>query len=102
MHYVYSENTGGSFINPAVLLKMDANKKYAEHFYNHCYLSFILKHEASSFVEKQQANKEIAMASKKMEYWKRMPSWDPQISGKLCDKIRKDWSLDLNSSRKPA
>ena len=101
MHYVYSENTGGSFINPAILLKMDANKKYSEHFYNHCYLVFILRHEASTFAEKQQANKEIAMAAKKMEYWKRMPNWDKEIAGRLCDKIRKQWSLDLNSTNKP-
>ena len=97
MFYVYNESNSGPF-DPkmlGVLFNMDANRKFAEHFENYCYLTFILRHEATTLVEKQQANKEIVIAQKKMNYWKRMPNWDVNESGRLCDKSRKNWSLDI-------
>lgn len=92
MFYVYSDNREvGNAIPLSVLMKIDANKKYAEHYYNHCYLQFILKHEASTFIEKAQANKEIGICDRKLNYWKRHQNWDATESAKLCSKIRKQW-----------
>lgn len=96
MFYIYSDSSSGPF-DPkmlGVLFKMNPNAKYADHFDNHCYLNFILNHNDTSFVEKQQARKELEIAQKKMDYWKRFPNWTPEESGRLCNEVRKKWGLD--------
>jgi hypothetical protein len=57
--------TGFQFFNPH---KMNPVKQWLKHYENWCYLSFI-HNNTKSGSERRQANKEIHIAQKKMDYW---------------------------------
>lgn len=94
MFYIYNDTERGGSFDPkmmAIIMKMNPNTQYAKHFDNLCYLRFIANHPDTTFVEKAQANKEIGLAEKKMNFWKRQDSWTPEESGRLMSEIKKRW-----------
>lgn len=96
MFYIYNDMERGGKFDPMLIGKlreMDANKQYDKHFDNYCYLRFIANHSDTSLVEKQQASREMAIAEKKMLYWKRMPLWDLNESGRLTALTKKKWQM---------
>lgn len=92
-YFIYGDNKpfSGGGISRELLDSLDANKKYAEHFSNIMYLKFVQNHSDTSYIEKEQAGKEIIIAERKMKFWKNQRNWDIRECGKLTSKIKKDW-----------
>ena len=63
---VKSNQTSGF---PTRIWQMDSVHHYITHYGNFLYLKFISNHSDSSRLEKQQALKEISIASKKCDLW---------------------------------
>lgn len=72
----------------------DAIKMVEKHFSNLMYLEFFVLHPDSTFYEKCQAEKEIEIAKRKLDYWKRMcevQETESEIPA-VIQKIKKKWA----------
>jgi hypothetical protein len=76
----------------SLMSRINPTKAYINHVENYFYLRFILD-KSDNFVEKNQANKEILIAEKKMLFWKRNKDFRSDIADKAFQDIRKKWSV---------
>lgn len=79
----------GPFIN---VHAMDPVKQWAKHYSNHKYLKFIHDNTKDGF-EKRQANKELQIAQKKMDYWYKMAKFQIDEVTKVKKEIDDKWSV---------
>lgn len=68
---------------------MDANKAYMRHFDNLMYLYFMAKE--GTFVERRQAEKEIGICKRKLEFWERHPKFCGETVRPLKENKIKEW-----------
>lgn len=71
---VYTGGTGPAF-DP---LRCDANKAFLTHYQNFLTLEFFSKN--GTIKERAQANRELEICRRKMQYWKRQPHFNHAAS----------------------
>lgn len=71
------------------LWKMDACKIYLSHFSNFLFLNFML--QKGTWLEVQQATKELEICEKKLAFWKKHPNFVEEIVSKEKERIIKEW-----------
>lgn len=95
MHFVYANNpTANDEFNLGRLLKMKQtpNRFYNSHLDNYFFLKFIIAN-SDNFVERQQAEKELLVAEKKMKYWEREELFDDAMQERDIKERRAKWEL---------
>lgn len=70
--------------------RMDATKKFLEHYDNYLILHAFAK--TGDYNERHQAEKEIVIARRKMEFWKRRSKFDYDAAMKQVAIKNKQWS----------
>jgi hypothetical protein len=91
MHFIYSDEKEPYKGRATPYNQLPANRFFLTHFQNSQYLNFILKHQETTPIEKIQAQKELGIADKKMEYWKRHPNFDLTYVTQETTKIKTQW-----------
>lgn len=71
--------------------KMNATKAYLGHYDNFLYLSFILNNPLSTQAEKRQANREIAICDRKLNWWAKHPNLDKAAVGEGKRLMHQKW-----------
>ena len=74
MFFVYGNETSKGDFNMGSVYKMNPNSAWANHYYNRIVLKHIAR-ETKDYAEKHQAEKEIAIADRKMAFWERLPDF---------------------------
>lgn len=94
MHFVYENNPKNDDFNLGRLKKMllNPNKFYNTHLDNYFFLKFIIA-KSDKFTEKQQAEKELAVAIKKMEFWERQVLFDSGMQQSAIKQCREKWEM---------
>jgi hypothetical protein len=92
MFLIYNEGTKEPFKGkPKPYHELDATKYYLTHFSNVLYLKFIANNKAATSLERQQANREIPIADRKMAHWAKHPNYDHKVVLKECERLKKQW-----------
>ena len=81
-----SEPFTGSMSN---LARANATKHASTHFDNSLYLNFMLQN--GSITEKHLASKELMIAERKINFWKRHPNFNKEEYLKNCEAAKKKW-----------
>lgn len=90
MAFIYSETREKpTFFTP--YHKMNATKGYLNHYGNFLYLRFILYNERSTAAEKRQANREILICERKLNWWAKHPNLDKQAVEEGKFKLKQQW-----------
>ena len=74
MFFVYGNETSKGDFNMGSVYKMNPNSAWANHYYNRKVLEHIAR-ATKDYAEKHQAEKEIAIADRKMAFWERLPDF---------------------------
>ena len=88
MKLVYDENPPRSS-NFGFLKNLNATKQALRHFENSLYLTFMM--QKGNFAERAQASRELTIAEKKVEYWKKQKSFDREEFLRGCEKLKNSW-----------
>lgn len=72
------------------LSALDPNTCYLVHFRNLMYLTFIFEN-SQDWIEKNQANKEIQIANKKMDFWQKRSGFDIKEIKNEIELERRKW-----------
>lgn len=72
------------------LSALDPNVCYMIHFRNLMYLNFIFEN-TTDWIEKNQANKEIQIATKKMLFWQKRNGFDQKEVNNEMEMERRKW-----------
>lgn len=75
--------------NPYVVKRMDPTKAYLRHYDNMLFLQFILNY-SDDRVERHQANKEMVICQRKLDYWARSADKDAMLRGTA--ELKKNWT----------
>jgi hypothetical protein len=89
--FIYSDtevNTGTYRHNP----NADANSQYAKHLENYFYLRFILMN-SDDFKEKAQANKELSICQRKLDFWRRHGNFCDAVAQRDTEETKKKWRM---------
>lgn len=89
--FFYSDTKEPFTGSPSKVWEMNGTKVYLSHYSNLLYLHFIAEHQGTSFAEKRQAEKEIVLCEKKLEWWKRHPNYDQDEATRGIEKLKKEW-----------
>jgi hypothetical protein len=76
--------------NPVPYNRLNAITGYMKHFDNYLFLKFI-QENTKDFKEKAQATKELTICERKMEWWKKHPTYDQQRITSLCAAAKSKW-----------
>ena len=89
MFIVYSDNRDP---NPSKVnvWEMDGTKAYLGHFDNLLYLEFMA--ERGTIQEKFQAEKELKVCHRKLDFWKKHPNYDADKALRGTEEIKKKWN----------
>ena len=87
MHFFYPNTKEPLSLN---INKLNPTTMYLKHLENYYYLQFIANN-SDNFIEKQQANKELLMAEKKMKWWSNRPHFNDEQATKENNKMKKMW-----------
>lgn len=90
MSLVYEENPVRTNSDISFLSKLDPTKMALKHFDNSLYLTFMLQN--GDRIERHQASKELVIAQKKIDYWKRNREFDNEMFTEKCRELSKKWS----------
>lgn len=71
--------------------KLDANKKYMDHYSNYIILQEILK-KPRDFNEKMQATKELGICERKLDYWRKHANYEESVVRKEVEELKSLWS----------
>ena len=75
MHLVYAENEEPFTGRPVPYDQQNACRTWLRLYANHKYLRFVLDAPGSTFVERRQADRELAICQSKMDRAQRHPNW---------------------------
>lgn len=70
--------------------RMNACKHFVNHYSNWLQLDWIAR-KTKNFYEKSQAVKEMAIAERKMNYWKRHPNYEMETVLREVQKLKRQW-----------
>ena len=90
MSIIYDENKKPSGPSAIPYHSLPATRYWHTHFENSCYLRFIAE-KSDDPAERRQANSELIIANKKMDYWKRHPNWDTAGAARLAETTKQKW-----------
>jgi len=76
-----------------------ASKHWLTHYGNLRYLEFIAAHPDATFTEKAQARREIVLAQRKMDYWKRHPNWNQEEVANGKASVDRMWNAGKGAER---
>lgn len=77
---------------PWSYVKLNPTNQFVKHLSNYYYLRWITE-KSDNFIEKQQANKEMTIAEKKMKYWERSPEFNSNEAKRMHQKLKNEWGL---------
>jgi len=92
MFYFYASDKEPFTGKPVPLERINKNEMFNRHLAILYELRFIAGNPLATFVEKHQANKEIAIAERKMKYWSRFKDFDDKAAIEENTRLRKLWS----------
>lgn len=94
MFFYSTDTVSGKNSGPFDPSKYSGAKMYARHFSNLLYLDFIYGNKLSSFTEKNQAEREMVIARKKMKYWNSVAlrQGEKVLMQTLVEQAKKDWN----------
>lgn len=90
MSLVYSDDSEPHVFHGS-LSNINPTKAYLKHFENYLYLSFIALNSEDR-IEKFQARKELVIAERKMDHWKKSPRFDQRIATEQSSLLKKTWT----------
>lgn len=70
----------------------DGTKHYLRHYGNSLYLRFVAG-RTNDGQERRQAERELAIAEKKMAFWRRHPNYVHEDALRGVAKLKKEWSV---------
>lgn len=91
--FFYSDTSPKFTGNPSKIWEMNGTKVYLSHYSNLLYLEFVASHGETSFIEKQQAEKEIVLCNKKLQWWQRHPLYDQDEALRGVEQLKKNWKV---------
>lgn len=86
-HILYNDDERGPF-RPELVSRLDPTAIYLHHYKNMLFLSFIAT-ASDQWQEKRQAEKEIKICQRKLDYWYRLADIERLTRG--TDKLKKQW-----------
>lgn len=94
-YFVYDDNEGSprgrqSFQSVVKYHNLNANKHFMTHYSNAKYLTFLAQNETTP-IARAQASKELEIANRKMDYWKRHPNFDINAIRTQTEELDKQW-----------
>lgn len=89
-HILYSDEKL-PFTGKVKIDQMDPHKKWIVHYGNYRFLKFMYDNSTDRS-ERFQAGKEMSIAQRKMDWWKRHPKWNPAIIQPMRAKVDSDWN----------
>lgn len=92
MGLCYDENEVRHFSGSLNIHKMNPHKPYQRHLENHFYLNFISQNKDATFSEKRQAEKELVICQRKLDYWERHPSFTQVEKERITQEVKKKWA----------
>lgn len=78
----------GSF-SPGLAARLDPTKQWLKHYSNQLYLQFIAS--KGDRLERWQANKELAICQRKLDYWAKRPGFDQEDATAGANLLKKQW-----------
>ena len=91
-YIVYDDNpsprSGGKFN----FADADATKFYMQHYSNRLLLQFIANNPLADFSEKQQANKELLICDRKLQFWMRHANFSQKAASEASSQLLREWS----------
>lgn len=93
MSLVYDENESQRQFTASVdIYKMNPHKPYQRHLENWFYLNFIAQNKDATFSEKRQAEKELTICQRKLDYWERHPNFSDSEKLRITSELKKKWA----------
>lgn len=89
MSIIYDESSIAA--GPIDVTKINATNAYLRHYENQLYLKFIANNPGADRVEKAQAEKELKICERKMEYWRRQPTFEQSIASTQAMELKRNW-----------
>src|SRR5690349_6899858 len=86
--FFYSDKTDRSDFNFRLIGRLNPETMYRKHYDNMLFLQFVAKN-TDDRVERYQANKEIPLCQKKLDYWGR--SLEAYQIARICEELKKRW-----------
>lgn len=87
---IYEENpVYGKPFDRSSLYRINATAQALKHFENSLYLTFMQQNGDAK--EKRDAGRELSIAAKKIDFWKKMPSFDHDEFVRGCERVKKSW-----------
>lgn len=71
---------------------LDPHVVYLSHYKNLMYLFFIAKHPDTTYVERFQAEKELKICNRKLDYWKRNSEFNYDSVEAQVQQLKAQWS----------
>lgn len=90
--FFYDDKRTGDF-NPAIARRLDPTAAYLRHYDNMLFLQFILN-RSEDRTERHQANKEMTICQRKLDYWARSYDHSRALIG--MDALKKRWRSGEN------
>lgn len=90
MSIIYNENEPRNFSGGVNIYAMNPHKPFEKHLRNWFYLDFIAKN-SDDFKEKGQAEKELVICQRKIDYWKKHPNFERSEEERITNLVKKEW-----------
>lgn len=87
--FFYTDDKDKMPPNLAAIHRLDPTAVYLKHYENMQFLMFVASHPNTDWHEKRQAEKEITICQRKLDYWARLYDHSRALVG--MDKIKKMW-----------
>lgn len=93
MALIYQSETDSKMTGHFDPMKVNGLRQYEKHFSNLMYLDFFVRNPKSTFAEKRQAEKEMEIARRKINYWKRIVEAQGETSKipEVTNNVKKQW-----------
>ena len=89
--FFYSDTKQPFSGSPSKIWEMNGTKVYVDHYSNLLYLQFVANNELASFAERAQAEKEIKLCEKKLEWWRRHPNYNQEEALRQVAELKRQW-----------
>ena len=95
MGIFYGDEITGKPFSGMSIKELDPNVCYAKHLSNYFHLTFI-KNRSDDRKEVGQALKEIVIAERKMNYWKKHPDFSVDAAGQAKNALIGHWNFTVS------
>lgn len=89
--FFYSDQKQPFSGSPSAIWEMDGTRQYLQHYDNMLYLKFVANNSRASFQERAQAEKEMKICQRKLDFWQRHPNYDKSRAMQGCLDLKKKW-----------